>query len=279
MAESDKKKILATIFCLKEDSAYDDKARFNEFWGDVEDCEIFDNETEKWSESNFDKSLNKVKETFGKGNYDCLVLAVSSHGKEKDNGNEVSFEIVWTHRAMGQKYKIDRLFEHFDKTDKMKIFLLQMCRNRNEDTVTKDGTDHGVSHSSTFPDLRQPSNPKSDTLHQSQSEGSFLKETNVVWPKTWKLAQACIKNSIAFFSAPSGFKSYTRNNNSNEGGGWLFLCMRKLIKDIKKQKMSVMDLFLMVNKEMSQMETTKDEHVVLSSFNHMLTEDIFINIK
>jgi hypothetical protein len=43
-----------------------------------------------------------------------------------------------------------------------------------------------------------------DTLHQSQSEGSFLKETNVVWPKTWKLAQPCIKNSIAFFSAPSG---------------------------------------------------------------------------
>ena len=59
MAESDKKKILATIFCLKEDSAYDDKARFNEFWGDVEDCEIFDNETEKWSDSNFHKSLNK----------------------------------------------------------------------------------------------------------------------------------------------------------------------------------------------------------------------------
>jgi hypothetical protein len=54
-----------------------------------------------------------VKETFEKGNYDCLVLAVSSHGKEKDNGNDVvSFEIVWKHRAMGQKYKIDRLFEH-----------------------------------------------------------------------------------------------------------------------------------------------------------------------
>ena len=76
-----------------------------------------------------------------------------------------------------------------------------------------------------------------------------------------------------------GFKSYTRINSSNKGGGWLFLCMRKLIKDIKKQKMSVMDLFLMVNKEMSQMETTKDQYVVLSSFNHMLTEDIFINIK
>jgi hypothetical protein len=36
MAESDKKKILATIFCLKEDSAYDDKARFNEFWAPLE---------------------------------------------------------------------------------------------------------------------------------------------------------------------------------------------------------------------------------------------------
>ena len=69
-----------------------------------------------------------VKETFEKENYDCLVLAVSSHGKEKDNGNDVvSFEIVWKHRAMGQKYKIDRLFKHFDETDKMKIFLLQVC--------------------------------------------------------------------------------------------------------------------------------------------------------
>lgn len=69
-----------------------------------------------------------VQEKFKEGNYDCLVLAVSSHGKEKDNGNDVvSFEIVWKHRAMGQKYKIDRLFEHFDKTDKMKIFLLQVC--------------------------------------------------------------------------------------------------------------------------------------------------------
>jgi hypothetical protein len=67
----------------------------------------------------------------------------------------------------------------------------------------------------------------------------------------------------------------------NDAGGWLFLCMRDLIKDkdIKKHKMSVMDLFLMVNKKMSQMETVKDKYVVLSSFNHMLTEDIFINIK
>ena len=69
-----------------------------------------------------------VKETFEKGNYDCLVLAVSSHGKEKDNGNDVaSFEIVWKHRAMEQKYKIDRLFKHFDETDKKIIFLLQVC--------------------------------------------------------------------------------------------------------------------------------------------------------
>jgi hypothetical protein len=43
--------------------------------------------------------------------------------------------------------------------------------------------------------------------------------------------------------------------------------------------MSVMDLFLMVNEKMSQMETIEDKHVGLSSFNHMLTEDIFINIK
>jgi hypothetical protein len=55
--------------------------------------------------------------------------------------------------------------------------------------------------------------------------------------------------------------------------------MRELIKDIKNQKMSVMDLFLMVNKEMSQKKNIKDKYVVLSSFNHMLTEDIFINIK
>ena len=69
-----------------------------------------------------------VKETFEKENYDCLVLAVSSHGKEKDNGNDVvSFEIVWKHRAMEQKYKIDRLFKHFDETDKKIIFLLQVC--------------------------------------------------------------------------------------------------------------------------------------------------------
>jgi hypothetical protein len=76
-----------------------------------------------------------------------------------------------------------------------------------------------------------------------------------------------------------GFKSYTRSNSPNDGGGWLFLCMRELIKDIKNQKMSVMDLFLMVNKEMSQKKNIKDKYVVLSSFNHMLTEDIFINIK
>ena len=61
MAESDKKKILATIFCLKEDTASDDKARFNEFWENVEDCKIQDNVTEKWSDSNFDKSLKLCK--------------------------------------------------------------------------------------------------------------------------------------------------------------------------------------------------------------------------
>ena len=64
-----------------------------------------------------------------------------------------------------------------------------------------------------------------------------------------------------------------------DSGGWLFVCMRNLVDGIKKQKISVMDLFLMVNKEMSQMENIKDGHVVVSSFNHMLTEDIFINIK
>lgn len=69
-----------------------------------------------------------VKETFKKGNYDCLVLAVSSHGKEKVNENGVgSFEIVWNRRAVEQKYEINKLFEHFDETDEMKIFLLQVC--------------------------------------------------------------------------------------------------------------------------------------------------------
>ena len=70
-----------------------------------------------------------VKETFEKGNYDCLVLAVSSHGIETNNGNDVvSFEIVWNpRRPTEQKYKIDRLFKHFDETDKKIIFLLQVC--------------------------------------------------------------------------------------------------------------------------------------------------------
>ena len=70
-----------------------------------------------------------VKETFEKGNYDFLVLAVSSHGREKDNGNDVaSFEIFWNpKRPTEQKYKIDRLFKHFDETDKKIIFLLQVC--------------------------------------------------------------------------------------------------------------------------------------------------------
>ena len=61
MAESDKTKILATIFCLKEDTASDDKTRFNEFWENVEDCKIQDNGTKNWTESNFDESLKLCK--------------------------------------------------------------------------------------------------------------------------------------------------------------------------------------------------------------------------
>jgi len=73
-----------------------------------------------------------VQETFKKGNYDCLVLAVSSHGEEKDNGNDVgSFEIIWKHRGMKHTYQINDLFKLFDETDdlqdKKKIFLLQVC--------------------------------------------------------------------------------------------------------------------------------------------------------
>ena len=61
MTESDKKKILAKIFCLKEDTASDDKTQFNEFWGKVEDCKILDNDMEKLSKSNFTDSLTKCK--------------------------------------------------------------------------------------------------------------------------------------------------------------------------------------------------------------------------
>ena len=61
MAESDQTKILATIFCLKEDTAPDDKTRFNEFWENVEDCEIQDYDMEKWSVSKFDESLKLCK--------------------------------------------------------------------------------------------------------------------------------------------------------------------------------------------------------------------------
>lgn len=69
-----------------------------------------------------------VQKKFKEGNYDCLVLAVSSHGKETDNGNDVvSFEILWKHRARKQEYEINKLFKHFDETDKKKIFLLQVC--------------------------------------------------------------------------------------------------------------------------------------------------------
>jgi hypothetical protein len=69
-----------------------------------------------------------VQKKFKEGNYDCLVLAVSSHGKETDNGNDVvSFEILWKHRARKQEYEINKLFKHFDETDKKKIFLSQVC--------------------------------------------------------------------------------------------------------------------------------------------------------
>jgi hypothetical protein len=57
MAESDQTKILATIFSLMEDIAPDDKTRFNEFWENVEDCEIQDYVTVKWSVRKFDESL------------------------------------------------------------------------------------------------------------------------------------------------------------------------------------------------------------------------------
>jgi hypothetical protein len=39
----------------------------------------------------------------------------------------VSFEILWKHRARKQEYEINKLFKHFDETDKKKIFLLQVC--------------------------------------------------------------------------------------------------------------------------------------------------------
>ena len=61
MTEPDKKKILAKIFCLKEDTAFDDDTRFNQFWGKVEDCEILDNDHEKFTESIFIASLTKCK--------------------------------------------------------------------------------------------------------------------------------------------------------------------------------------------------------------------------
>jgi hypothetical protein len=53
--------------------------------------------------------------------------------------------------------------------------------------------------------------------------------------------------------------------------------MRDLIKDkdIKKQKMSVMDLFLMVNEKMSQMETIEEVNTAIKQLNTNKAHDYF----
>ncbi|VDI34390.1 Hypothetical predicted protein [Mytilus galloprovincialis] len=104
---------------------------------------------------------------------------------------------------------------------------------------------------------------------------------NIAWPKTWKLAQPCIKDSIVMFSSPSGYLSYHNINTPDDAGGWIFVSMEKLLKSLKGEKISVIDLFLMVNQKMSETFTINPmgKYIGLSSFNHMLTQDIIIKFK
>ncbi|XP_076102628.1 uncharacterized protein LOC143071877 [Mytilus galloprovincialis] len=292
--------ILAKIFPLNEDGASDNYEKFKAFWSQVEGCKVekidMKNYTPPRKAEDFKKQLKDLKNTFEEGGYEYLVLAVSSHGVEQEQdtvekdstgndktGIEVSLEIAWR----SNRYKVNELLKIFeDVKDKQKIFIMQMCRNRSDErTVTKLGRDQGVHHSNTVPSFGShvPANGNQQTPEElstgasgrSLSTGAL---NSMPWPKTWKLAQPCIRDSIVMFSSPSGYLSY-HNLNMEDAGGWIFVSMEKLLKSLKGEKISVIDLFLMVNQKMSETFTINDKYIGLSSFNHMLTQDIIIKFK
>ncbi|XP_063433018.1 uncharacterized protein LOC134715069 [Mytilus trossulus] len=288
-------RILARIFPLKEDGAGDDYEKFTSFWSQVEGCEVekivMKDYTPPRIEIDFENQLKSLRNKFEEGKYTHLVLAVSSHGVEKEqdtDGKDVTFEIVW---GRDKRYKVNKLLEIFkDVKEKQKIFIMQMCRNRSDKTtVTLLGKDQGVMHHSmTEPSLRihapaignQPTPDELTAVAHGKSQSTEALNS-IAWPKTWKLAQPCIRDSIVMFSSPSGFLSYHNINTPDDAGGWIFVSMEKLLKSLKGEKISVIDLFLMVNQKMSETFTINPmgEYIGLSSFNHMLTQDIIIKFK
>lgn len=66
-----------------------------------------------------------VRKKFEEGKkYKYLVLAVSSHGIEKDtDGKDVTFEIVW---GRDKRYKVNKLLEKFKEVKEQKIFIMQV---------------------------------------------------------------------------------------------------------------------------------------------------------
>ncbi|VDI66601.1 Hypothetical predicted protein [Mytilus galloprovincialis] len=144
--------ILARIFPLKEDGASDDYEKFTSFWSQVEGCEVENICMKDYSppriEKDFENQLESLRKKFEEGKkYKYLVLAVSSHGIEKDtDGKDVTFEIVW---GRDKRYKVNKLLEKFKEVKEQKIFIMQMCRNRSDKTtVTLLGKDQGVMHHS-----------------------------------------------------------------------------------------------------------------------------------
>ncbi|XP_052099221.1 uncharacterized protein LOC127733848 [Mytilus californianus] len=301
--------ILAKIFPLNENSAGDNYGKFNSFWSQVEGCEVEKINMRTYNPpktvEDFKNQLIDLRTKFEEVKYKYLVLAVSSHGIEQEQdiygkesnekkGVEVAFEIEWGSNWKPNRYKVNELLEIFkDVAKKQKIFIMQMCRNRSDEgTVTSHGKDFAVMHrSNTEPSFG--THVSEISIQQTQGEltaESYAKAQStetlerVPWPKTWKLAQPCIRDSIVMFSSPSGYVSFDNNYTPIDGGGWIFLSMEKLLKSLQGQTISVIDLFLKVNQEMSKTFTIsikdgKDTCIGLSSFNHMLTQDIMFKFK
>ena len=77
----------------------------------------------------------------------------------------------------------------------------------------------------------------------------------------------------------AGYYAHSNLYVDEDCGGWLFIAMNEILKGVRGKSVKLLKLFIMVNQKMSEMTSIDGRETGMSSFNHMLTENIQLQFK